>query len=162
MINVTVSSYLAVLASEAGWTVALGLVLDGHALAPVLAEVAALAVHGPAVVLAGGPGGPGLLAALTLEALALPGERLEVVEGAGGAGRQASGGVVAGGALLSALVRLPGPGLECEHLLGTLGAGLVTLLGRLLGQNKMNDDELIRKFASCFCKFTLNLEGDSP
>ena len=58
---------------------------------------------------------------------------LEVMEGAGGTGRQASGGVVAWGALLPALVRLSGSGLEGEHLIRTLGAGLVTLLRGLLG-----------------------------
>ena len=108
-----------------------------HALPAVLAEVATVAVHGPAVILAGCPSSPGLLTTLTLEALTLPRQRLEVMQGAGGAGRQASGGVIAGGAFLSALIRLPRSRLECEHLLWTLGAGLVTLLGRLLGQNKI-------------------------
>ena len=132
-----VCPHLTVLAGEAGRAVALGPVLDGDALPAVLAEVATVAVHGPAVVLAGGPGGPGLLAALALETLTLPGQRLEVMQGAGGAGSQAGGGVVAGGAFLTALVRLTRSRLEGEHLLGTLGAGLVTLLGRLLGQKKM-------------------------
>ena len=51
--------------------------LDGHTLAAVLAEVAAVAVHGPTVVLAGGPGGSGLLSTLALETLTLSGQRLE-------------------------------------------------------------------------------------
>ena len=58
---------------------------------------------------------------------------LEVVKGAGCARGQASGGVIARGALLPALIRLSRSGLEGEHLLWTLGAGLVTLLRRLLG-----------------------------
>ena len=58
------------------------------------------------------------------------------MEGAGGAGRQAGGGVVAWGALLPALVRLSGSGLEGEHLIRTLGAGLVTLLRGLLGNQR--------------------------
>ena len=131
------SPHLAVLAGEAGRAVALGPVLDGDTLPAVLAEIPAVAVHGPAVVLAGGPGGSGLLAALALETLSLPRQRLEVMQGAGGAGSQAGGGVVAGGAFLPALVRLARSGLEGEHLLGTLGAGLVTLLRRLLRQKKM-------------------------
>lgn len=118
--------------------------LDGDALPAVLAEVATVAVDGPAVVLAGGPGGPGLLAALALETLSLPGQGLEVMQGAGGAGGQAGGGVVAGGALLTALVRLSGSGLEGEHLLGTLGAGLVTLLGRLLRKKKTLNIQLYK------------------
>ena len=73
----TFHPHLTVLASEASWAVTLGLVLDGHTLPAVLTEVAAVAVHGPAVVLAGGTGGPGLLSALTLETLTLSGQRLE-------------------------------------------------------------------------------------
>ena len=69
--------HLTVLAGEASWAVTLGLVLDGNTLPAVLAQVATVAVHGPAVVLAGCPGGSGLLSTLALETLTLSRQRLE-------------------------------------------------------------------------------------